>query len=58
MKRVVPAPFEIENERLPRIDFILVSHNHYDHLDYGSVSYQDNLGRRMLDLLRLHLMNI
>lgn len=27
----------IEVERLPRIDAVLISHDHYDHLDYGSI---------------------
>jgi N-acyl-phosphatidylethanolamine-hydrolysing phospholipase D len=34
-KRVTPVGLSLEN--LPRIDFILVSHNHYDHLDARSV---------------------
>jgi hypothetical protein len=28
-------PIEIEN--LPAIDIVLISHDHYDHLDYGSI---------------------
>jgi L-ascorbate metabolism protein UlaG (beta-lactamase superfamily) len=27
----------IEVEQLPRIDAVLISHDHYDHLDYGSI---------------------
>ncbi len=27
----------IEIEKLPRIDAIVISHDHYDHLDYGSI---------------------
>lgn len=36
----------IEAEKLPFIDAILISHDHYDHLDYGSIkALKDKVGR-------------
>ena len=34
--RVTPAPFEISD--LPIVDVVLISHNHYDHLDRTSIA--------------------
>ncbi|WP_340198572.1 MBL fold metallo-hydrolase [Ascidiimonas sp. W6] len=32
----------IEVEKLPKIDAVLISHDHYDHLDYGSIKVLKN----------------
>lgn len=35
----------IEIEKLPKIDAVLISHDHYDHLDYGSIQkLKDKVG--------------
>lgn len=31
------AEFPLEIEKLPAIDAVIISHDHYDHLDYGSI---------------------
>jgi N-acyl-phosphatidylethanolamine-hydrolysing phospholipase D len=34
-KRYRPVPITID--RIPHVDAVVISHNHYDHLDYNSV---------------------
>lgn len=38
--RFRPVPITIE--RLPNVDAVIISHNHYDHLDYKSVMDLNN----------------
>jgi phosphoribosyl 1,2-cyclic phosphodiesterase len=37
-RRITPNPLDISHPQLPHLDFVVISHNHYDHLDSGTVS--------------------
>ena len=42
-------PIEIEN--LPKIDAVIISHDHYDHLDYASIlKLKDKVGAYFVPL--------
>jgi len=44
-ERVVPSALLLE--QLPPIDYVFISHNHYDHLDKTSIKYiSEHLGRK------------
>ena len=36
-RRIIKPPFTLTDADLPKVDFVVISHNHYDHLDYPSV---------------------
>ena len=36
-KRLIPPPFQIDDPNFKHLDFVCISHNHYDHLEKGSV---------------------
>lgn len=36
-QRVVPAAFQVKDPQFTALDFVLISHNHYDHLDADTV---------------------
>lgn len=51
-KRRTPSALNIE--QLPQIDFIVISHNHYDHLDYNSIQQLEQLRKtRAFHLLKI-----
>eukprot|EP00803_Ostreobium_quekettii_P000973 evm.model.scf_2848.1 EVM.evm.TU.scf_2848.1 scf_2848:2306-4120(-) len=35
-KRVVPPSVDLDDPQFPKLDFVVISHNHYDHLDRNS----------------------
>jgi len=45
-KRWFPPPISLEE--LPKLDAVLISHDHYDHLDYGSVVRLNALGVKFI----------
>ena len=47
-KRLVPKPIGFEH--LPKIDFVVISHNHYDHLDKDSINTLGNEPRYLVPL--------
>jgi len=51
-KRLVPLPLKFKD--LPPIDFILISHNHYDHLDLETVQLFGNSTRYLVPLKLKH----
>ena len=36
-RRIIKPPFTLTDADLPKVEFVVISHNHYDHLDYPSV---------------------
>jgi L-ascorbate metabolism protein UlaG (beta-lactamase superfamily) len=48
-KRFFDVPVKLEE--LPHIDFILLSHDHYDHLDKGTIKYLTSKGIRVITML-------
>jgi len=52
-RRLAPAPLPLEE--LPRVDIILLSHNHYDHLDRVTVERLAVLQRQAVWLVPLRL---
>ena len=48
-KRMIPPAIEIN--QLPKIDIVLISHNHYDHLDITSLSKLSNIDNETIFLV-------
>tara|TARA_B100000614_G_scaffold66827_1_gene59205 strand:- start:203 stop:1204 length:1002 start_codon:yes stop_codon:yes gene_type:complete len=48
-KRMIPPA--IKMNQLPRIDIVLISHNHYDHLDIASLSKLSNINNETIFLV-------
>ena len=48
-KRMIPPAIEIN--QLPKIDIVLISHNHYDHLDIASLSKLSNINNETIFLV-------
>ena len=48
-KRMIPLAIEIH--QLPKIDIVLISHNHYDHLDIASLSKLSNINDETIFLV-------
>ena len=44
-------PPAIEINQLPKIDIVLISHNHYDHLDIASLSKLSNINDETIFLV-------
>lgn len=47
-KRLVPLPIEYKD--LPAIDYVIISHNHYDHLDLETIQLLGNQTRYLVPL--------
>ena len=48
-KRYTPTPCKIED--LPEVDLVVISHNHYDHLDAGTIREVDRIGNGRVQYL-------
>lgn len=50
-ERMVPPAIKLQD--LPPIDFVVISHNHYDHLDYRTVKYLAERGTQFIVPLKM-----